>query len=231
MLKILSFPADYTGVPSIQLGSKELEMKRTTISLLLVVGCAFGLNAQSRQGAKSSKLDKKLENQLKKGNPSDTVQVIIQSHDLASLPDKLSGSEAKNVKSFATFPGMAAEIKLNKLAAFAQDNAIDAISSDEPVAGSTIDGTEPVSSSSGAAAALRQFGIAGAGVGVAIIDSGIAKVGDLNNIYYSMDFTNNTVGKHIDGYGHGTHVAGIVAGSGVTSGGAKTYSGVAPGAK
>jgi serine protease AprX len=139
---------------------------------------------------------------------------------------------ARNVKGYATFPGVAAEITLSQLAAFAQDPDIDAISSDEPVAGSaTISGTEGATNSSGAAAALKQFKAAGTGIGVAIIDSGVGKIPDLPNIVYSIDFVDNTTGKHVDGYGHGTQVASLVGSSGAASGPAKTYAGVAPSAR
>ncbi|MGE3490255.1 MAG: S8 family peptidase [Vicinamibacterales bacterium] len=68
----------------------------------------------------------------------------------------------------------------------------------------------------------------GDGVGVAVIDSGIAPVPDLaGQITAFYDFTARGVATDpTDAYGHGTHVAGLIAGSGVLSLGA--YAGIAP---
>ncbi|MBI4263873.1 MAG: S8 family peptidase [Acidobacteria bacterium] len=68
-------------------------------------------------------------------------------------------------------------------------------------------------------------------VGIAVIDSGIARVADLAyNIMAFYDFTAGGVAAHpTDAYGHGSHVAGLIAGSGELSNG--KYVGVANGAR
>jgi serine protease AprX len=67
----------------------------------------------------------------------------------------------------------------------------------------------------------------GSGVGVAVIDTGVVPMPDLQGaVGYRVDFTPERDG--LDRYGHGTHMAGIVAGDGTSSNG--QYSGVAPGA-
>ena len=66
----------------------------------------------------------------------------------------------------------------------------------------------------------------GMGVGVAVIDSGIASQPDLGSrVTVSQNFNPNVTGSD-DAYGHGTAVAGIIAGDGTASAG--QYIGVAP---
>src|SRR5437899_1845189 len=85
----------------------------------------------------------------------------------------------------------------------------------------------------------RSLGYDGTGIGVAVIDSGVTSVFDLtqpgsksSRIVYSQNFdpSANTTN---DLYGHGTHVAGIIAGNGGSSSGGNcdvTFRGIAPNA-
>jgi len=90
---------------------------------------------------------------------------------------------------------------------------------------------------SGALQAATQYRFNGAGVGVAIIDSGINDNADLRagnsnytRIVYNETFVPGTT-MAWDKYGHGTFVAGILAGNGANSrtGYPQVYTGIAPG--
>jgi subtilisin family serine protease len=103
---------------------------------------------------------------------------------------------------------------------------------------------ERTGAATGAAFVREQLGLTGAGIGVAVIDSGITpwhddidvrRHGSRGTVVHFKDFTQTTHPRvwvpetPSDEYGHGTHVAGIIAGSGHASGGRRM--GVAPDAQ
>ena len=83
----------------------------------------------------------------------------------------------------------------------------------------------------GADIALAQYGLSGAGVTVAVLDSGIqpGRADFGGRVAASVDFTGGD-GSGDDGCGHGTHIAGIIAGNGTASTGPaffRTFYGIA----
>ncbi len=121
------------------------------------------------------------------------------------------------------------------LVARVPDRELDALSRLPGVTGVSLDrhvqGTmERTGATVGAPWVRDVLGLDGTGVGVAIIDSGVANWHDdlgSGRVARFVDFVNFEAAPH-DDYGHGTHVAGIIAGNGHDSGGRR--SGLAPGA-
>src|SRR5207245_8643222 len=149
----------------------------------------------------------------------------------AALKEKLS------VIRGAAFTSLPAEA----LAQLAQDPDVAYISPDRPLQGaSNLDYTPETVN---APWAWQQLHLDGTGVGVAVIDSGVYPVADLYwynmltgayglRVVYSQSFVPGTTDAS-DYFGHGTHVAGIIASAGWYSWGNRyshTFKGIAPNA-
>jgi serine protease AprX len=116
--------------------------------------------------------------------------------------------------------------------ALARDAGVAAISLDADVRSSFTPDQLTSVRASGEQQARQIYGRSGRGVTVAIIDSGVQPHVDLpaTRIRKFVDFVNGRTTPY-DDFGHGTHVAGIIAGSGAGSLGLpKSFAGTAPGA-
>jgi serine protease AprX len=142
--------------------------------------------------------------------------------------------------------GFAARLAASKVAALAASRAVASVSLDRKMTvQATIGGGTGTSAASVYAKAMRaddlhKTGNTGAGVTVALIDTGVANVPDLAGriVTVETDPLGVTTAPCVnlsgelgcgDSYGHGTFLAGLIAGNGSASGG--LYKGVAPGAR
>ena len=135
--------------------------------------------------------------------------------------------------------GQVAEVDNWTLPEIAADPRVERVMVDRPAFATM----ERTGAAIGAMLAREEFSVTGRRVGVAIIDSGISAAPDdltrtssgaqQRRVVHFKDFTREIprwfTEQPTDEFGHGTHVAGIVAGSGFASDGRRT--GVAPGAR
>ncbi len=201
--------------------------------LLAVLGLlAVPVTAAGPKGgngrADRPKLDRTL--QQRSAGGAGESRVIVELHDNApaGLVRAMGGVEGRRLKSFG---GQAARIENRRLISLANNPWVKAVHVDRPIFGAM----ERTAVMTGVRAAQHAMGYDGTGVGVAIVDSGItswhddlmgAGIGGQKVVQF-VDFVGHQASPYDDN-GHGTHVAGIVAGSGYDSYGLKA--GVAPGA-
>ena len=154
------------------------------------------------------------------------VNVVVQYNSAPSLLDitKLLTLGGTINAQYSLIPAIAVKLPAAVVTVLALDPGIAYISPDRQLTG-TLD----LTTAAVGADTAYQAGYTGAGVGIAIVDSGIYAHPDLaSRIVYSQSFVAKT---NADDYGHGTHVAGIAAGSGESSTGpqyTRTFRGVAP---
>ena len=133
---------------------------------------------------------------------------------------------AKVLKTFTVYNGALVEIRADRLDRLADHFDIASLSYDAPLQMAQSGTDSILGSVTGSLVAAQAYGVTGAGVGIAVVDSGIGNHADLPNVVHTVDFTGGNTGE--DEFGHGTHVAGIIAGNGAASAG--EHAGIAPGA-
>jgi serine protease AprX len=160
-------------------------------------------------------------------------RVIVQAADRqssASLRPIIAQAGGRFRRTLSLINAEVVDLPNAALTKLAGSPLIARIALDRPVVGAM----ERTGATIGATAVRQETGYDGSGVGVAVIDSGVTSWHDdltdsagAQRVRHFVDFVNGAVTPY-DDYGHGTHVAGIVAGNGFDSGGAR--SGIAPAA-
>jgi len=209
-------------------------LKTLRLVAAIVLAVAVGGASAYAQGDQD---DRKLDGELRRRadqEPSGRTQVIAELRpgwDATSDIKNLGGRLGRRLR---TYNGQVLELNNGQLKKLAKSPAVLSIHYDRPIAahnyitGLTI----------GSTAVRLDQGYTGAGIGVAVIDSGISSwhddltgavspYGD-QRVTKFVDFVHGRTMPY-DDYGHGTHVAGIIAGNGHDSLGLRT--GAAPGAQ
>src|SRR5215208_4867160 len=154
--------------------------------------------------------------------------------DARALISRLSGRPGRRL---AVVGGFAARVPAGALARLNASASVRLAAPDVPVPvrGDDADSTAATASATVRAAAgfdaLRNRGVDGSGVGIALVDSGAMAIDGLDRgqLLKGPDFSSDGEDadlRGLDGFGHGTHLAGVIAGRD-----GKGLDGVAPGAR
>src|SRR5271166_4644760 len=214
--------------------------KHLSLMLVVVTGMALAPQLNAAAGGHSriaSELSELLTKAHQGAAQGQTVKVIVQYRQVPT---------AWHYAKMQSRGGrLNAKLHMIKSAAFTIPvSALPKLEADPEIASVTIDHpmnvADDLTNDATGVGAAWSAGYTGAGVTVAVIDSGINDshpdlqgANGNSRVVYHQDFTGtpttNSSGAQYDLYGHGTHVAGIIAGNGSLSGG--QYEGVAPGAQ
>jgi len=177
---------------------------------------------------KADKLDEVLSRSVRAGE-SDTKRVIIRtiSDGLPSLTGNLKGKGHAVLRTHRSIHALTARVPATALKSLSQLPYVESISVDAVVKASQYSWEWTLRGSLG----LPLYTPGGDGIGVAVVDSGIEQGSDFDDrIVAFHDFTEGGRAESpSDDYGHGTHVAGLIAGDGSLSN--RRYRGVAPRAR
>ena len=183
--------------------------------------------------AQPKNIDTALAARSKHGGWSRVIVTLKNSGDAGTEIKKLGGRFGRRL---SLINGMVIELPNGQIKKLAAHPAVARLDFDRPTAGHMALEANTV----GARYVRQAYGYDGAGIGVAVIDSGVAnwhddltytgsnpavRVNGNQRVAAFVDFVSGAPASY-DDFGHGTHVAGIIAGNGFDSQGA--HAGIAP---
>ena len=212
-------------------------MKRNCIILLLLLAAPLTMLADN------SKISPDLQNSTYTGQTQVVVQYAPGTQLSCSGILGLLGCVVNDVLKLGgavlgqlpIVNGLVASLDHNGIVALSNQSNVVYISKDRPLT-PFFDNAAPAVNAS----AAWQSNYTGSGIGVALIDSGVNNHPDLvttgllpfSRIVYNKSFVPGD-SNAADAYGHGTHIAGLIAGNGLSSTGpifSQNFKGIAPGA-
>jgi serine protease AprX len=186
---------------------------------------------------RGKKLSRELDLKVRGSGPDDLVRVIVQTRGETTSAHftRLHGRGGSVKARHSAIRGYSARVPASQIAALAEDPSVERISADTPVSGYLDVATKAVKRD----LAAQDFGgLDGAGVGIALVDTGVQAHTDLLRPSGLPQIVEVEVVGHETGladyFGHGTHVAGILSGNGASSSDPlsfRTFKGLAPGAQ
>jgi len=209
-------------------------LRPLVVFAVAICACASPAFAQGN----SHKIDQAVRNALT-SNPNASQRVILTARpgSRAALKQTLKSRGATILSENAALNVLTAQVAGGDIPRLIEDTTVTDISTDslvqtnaKPDAGGST--TAALVSAVRETLGLSSSQYTGNGIGVAVIDSGVKSVADFQGRMVGFyDFMNgaSSYAVNSDAYGHGTHVAGLVAGTGASSNG--LYKGVAPGVR
>jgi subtilisin family serine protease len=208
---------------------------RAFLSLVLI---SFAASAASADPGRKAGVAPDLEAACHRGSPNRLIRVVatLEGSDSRSLAQKVVSLGGRVRGRFRHVGAMVVEVPAGAVEELSQTEGVRYLSPDRPVRSlaSQLETTTGADATSAGLLSLSSYN--GNGVRVAVLDSG-ADPGHVDlidalqkrRIVHAVDFSGT--GKVDDLFGHGTHVAGIIAGDGSASAlFGRDYTGMAPAA-
>jgi serine protease AprX len=191
--------------------------------------------------------------QVPRPSSSAPVQVIVrETPDAGSLPERVAARLGGSVvRELPIIHGFSAELPADRLDALRATAGVTSVTEDASLSLSDADVAAQISQAGSlytlanevtGAASMWAAGATGKGVDVALVDSGVVPVEGLTTagkVVHGPDLTEEsaTPTENLDTYGHGTNMAGIIAGrdssapATVSGGNSSDFLGIAPDAR
>ena len=208
--------------------------ERTRVGLAILLVCTLGAAAPVwADSGGHPKLEKTLKDRANSPGRSQVIVILKRGWNIDATAKGLGGRLGRTL---GLIDGKVVDLPNGQLRRLADFPGVERIVEDRPTGGEM----NRVAVTVGARAVQQNYGLRGAGVGVAVIDSGISNWNnDLTYLGGSsavqtrygqrvpgfVDFVNGRTTPYDDN-GHGTHVSGIIAGNGFNSLGVRA--GIAP---
>ena len=215
-------------------------VRRTVLGLLLAIASVASMAAAPggpSTAPRGGVVDRALQAAASSQRPDASVRVIVQSRRPADAISAVQQAAGKVHHDLRPVGGLAAEVRADRVDALARQPGVVRVMLDPPMRAavdppsSILNGPPSVFAQAVGADDLWSQRITGAGVAIAILDSGIRPhldFGDDASRIVAASRFNNRAATAADQLGHGTWVAGIAAGAGTASNG--RYRGIAPAA-